>query len=1066
MNIHNSKDQKWRDFGVIALVYVLLSLLLAMPVEALRLKTDWAKRVDLSEKIVRGQVIDVKSYWNPERTLIYTDVTILIDEHIKGDGAREVILTIPGGTVGDDTHLVSDTPQFNVGDYGVILLEPSGQVAGGPDGVYLLQKPMVGEDQIESLEGDKFLSWVKDYISGKTKHSFGEMPEEASSMPMQQAVSYATISGASPSTISAGTGSVLTISGSGFGSSRGSGNFPTICFRFYENVCMFSNSAIRSWSDTQIKVNVWTGIVYNPYVGWYYHSPGSWGDPYGTVIFVNKSGSAESFYALTVDFGYGHAKWAAPLVSYHVPVCYYINGGSGLSGALSAIQNAANTWNGAGSSFLLNYKGETTRGWGHDGYSVIGFSNLGSSTIIAQATSYISSGAVIESDVQFNTQFPFSTDPTPPANKMDLQTIATHELGHWLRLLDLYGENDADKIMYGFGDYGQVKRDLTSGDRLGINWIYPEKTPPTPDPMTWVTVPYKIDTNSISMASSTATDPTSPISYYFDFVGSPTGGTGGTDSGWQSSTTYTDTGLQVNHKYGYRVKAKDGLNNQTAYSTTQYAYTAIQASTGVTFGTVTPTSIQARSTNTPSGLSRSSSGLWIENTTNGTNSGWKRNNTFWTNKPLSPNTQYSFHAKTKNGDGIETDYGPPALAYSGAKPPGKASFSNVTRTSIRANWTANGNPDGTEYFCQNVTTGTDSGWITNTFWDSNDLFCSIPYRFRVKARNGDGSVTAWTPLGSQSTVKCIVLLAPNGGEIIPSGSIYDSIRWDPTPEAGSFDLFYSLDSGTTWNSIEKDVRTTSSLWSVPKTAGNKKACLVKVIGYDAARTKKIGSDTSDATFTIEVVTVISPNGGEVFHAGEDKTMEWRACSDAVKFDLKLSLDNGATWYFLDDGDTPGVIEGKGVTGTTFTTKILPPSTGNKKTCLLKVIAYNAEGKQIGSDTSDKPFTIEVVELTSPNGGGDPLKSGDPIDITWTTYQTSQDIAKVQLYITKDGAATWNLITTLSGTTYPPGDYSQPWTVPPVGTTPKTNCKVKVVLTDAKGVMRGSDVSDNFFTIQP
>jgi hypothetical protein len=51
--------------------------------EALRLKTNWAKRVDLSEKIVQGQVVLVKSQWNQERTLIYTDVTLLIDDHIK-----------------------------------------------------------------------------------------------------------------------------------------------------------------------------------------------------------------------------------------------------------------------------------------------------------------------------------------------------------------------------------------------------------------------------------------------------------------------------------------------------------------------------------------------------------------------------------------------------------------------------------------------------------------------------------------------------------------------------------------------------------------------------------------------------------------------------------------------------------------------------------------------------------------------------------------------------------------------------------------------------------------------
>jgi hypothetical protein len=903
------------------------------------------------------------------------------------------------------------------------------------------------------MEEDRFLSWIKAYISGQTQISFEEMSKEPSSMFMEQDILYATISGVNPSTISAGTGDVLTISGSGFGSSRGSGSFPTIAFRYKDNNYMFNNSYIKSWSDTQIKVKVWTGIVNS-----YYHSPGSWGDPNGTVGFVNGSGSLESFYPLTVTFGYGGAKRANSSPS------YYVNETGSPSGSSSEIQSAANTWNGAGSAFSFNYAGTTTRKCAYDGYNVISFANLGSSTIIGQSIIYISSGTILESDIQFNTQFPFSTDPAPPPSEMDLQSIAVHELGHWLLLLDLYGENDTDKVMYGFGSYGQVKRNLASGDQLGISWIYPEKTPPTPNPMTWGTEPHQTGTDSISMVATTATDPTSPIDYYFDFVGSPTGGLGGADSIWQPGTSYTNSNLRANHKYGYRVKARAGLNNQTAYSVTKYAYTAIQMPTGITFGTITPTSIQARSTNTPAGLSRGSSGLLIENMTNTKDSGWKRDNTLWTSKGLAPNTRYEFKAKARNGDEIDTVYCDAKPTYTRANLPGRASFSDLFPTSIRANWTANGNPNGTQYFCENVTTRTNSGWITDTSWNSDNLSCGMAYSFRVKARNAEGIETGWTSLGSP-TVKCIILRYPNGGEMIPSGSSYD-IQWDAIPEAVSFDLFYSLDNGVSWPSIERNVRTTppySRPWQVPKTTGNKKACFVKVIGYNAAN-KQIGSDTSDKPFTIEVVTVTNPNGGGgPLHAGDPFTIEWRGCSDAETFDLMVSFNNGLNWRFIDDKATPQVIEGKGVTGTALTTKVPSPGTGNSKTCFIKVIAYNGAGKQIGSDTSDKPFTIEVVAVTKPNGG-ELLHEGWDETIAWDSYETSEPITKVQLYYTKDGGATYYLITTLSGS-YPPGSYSHIWTVPPVGTTANTKCKVKVVLKDAKGVVRGSDVSDNYFTIE-
>jgi len=184
--------------------------------------------------------------------------------------------------------------------------------------------------------------------------------------------------------------------------------------------------------------------------------------------------------------------------------------------------------------------------------------------------------------------------------------------------------------------------------------------------MAWGTEPSAATSTSMSMVATTATDSESPpVTYFFDFVDSPTGGSGGSDRDWESSTSYADSRLQPNHQYGYRVKARDSAStpNETGYSSTVYKYT---------------------------------------------------------------------HANA----------------------PGTAAFSNVTQTAIRANWTDNGNRAGTEYYCENITEGTNSGWITNTYWDSTGLTAGAFYTFRVKARNGDGVETSWTHLGSQSTLTC------------------------------------------------------------------------------------------------------------------------------------------------------------------------------------------------------------------------------------------------------------------------------------------------------------------------
>ena len=152
----------------------------------------------------------------------------------------------------------------------------------------------------------------------------------------------------------------------------------------------------------------------------------------------------------------------------------------------------------------------------------------------------------------------------------------------------------------------------------------------------------------------------------------------------------------------------------------------------------------------------------------------------------------------------------------------------------------------------------------------------------------------------------IALLSPNGGEMIPSGSTY-TIEWEAPPEVETFKLLYSLDNGTTWTSIDKGIRDFTYPWDVPDVKGNKTKCLIKVVGY-AASGAKVGADISDGNFTIEVVTLVSPNGGQVFHPGDTTTMEWRACDAAVSFDVMFSMDNGATWKNVEDGGTPVVIE--------------------------------------------------------------------------------------------------------------------------------------------------------------
>ena len=87
----------------------------------------------------------------------------------------------------------------------------------------------------------------------------------------------------------------------------------------------------------------------------------------------------------------------------------------------------------------------------------------------------------------------------------------------------------------------------------------PDTTPPTPDPMTFATVPYATGDSTIAMTASIATDTENGVEYYF----TNTAG-GGNDSGWQAGTFYEDSGLLPETQYTYTVTARDTSSNQNA----------------------------------------------------------------------------------------------------------------------------------------------------------------------------------------------------------------------------------------------------------------------------------------------------------------------------------------------------------------------------------------------------------------------------------------------------------------------------------------------------------------------
>ena len=179
----------------------------------------------------------------------------------------------------------------------------------------------------------------------------------------------------------------------------------------------------------------------------------------------------------------------------------------------------------------------------------------------------------------------------------------------------------------------------------------PDNTPPTPDPMTWATLPYSTGTTSIAMVATTATD-TSGVEYYFTCTSG-----GGNDSGWQDSTLYEDTGLSPDTQYCYSVQARDKSPNQnaTASSTAECATTdALPDTTPPTpdpmdwatlpysTGTTSIAMVATTATDT-SGVE-----YYFTCTSGGGNdSGWQ-DSTLYEDTGLSPDTQYCYSVQARD----------------------------------------------------------------------------------------------------------------------------------------------------------------------------------------------------------------------------------------------------------------------------------------------------------------------------------------------------------------------------------------------------------------------------------
>lgn len=81
-----------------------------------------------SDAIITGKVLSIESRWNASKTNIYTDITIALNQTIKGDlGANTIVVEQLGGKIGDKQIWFTGSPEFSVGEEVLLFLKANSE---------------------------------------------------------------------------------------------------------------------------------------------------------------------------------------------------------------------------------------------------------------------------------------------------------------------------------------------------------------------------------------------------------------------------------------------------------------------------------------------------------------------------------------------------------------------------------------------------------------------------------------------------------------------------------------------------------------------------------------------------------------------------------------------------------------------------------------------------------------------------------------------------------------------------------------------------------------------------
>jgi hypothetical protein len=472
---------------------LILLLLLSFNMTATRLHSQLyqipvEQIVNQAALIVEGKVLDRYAFWDNKKEHILTANRVEVFTALKDAAGRKDTLTVvtKGGVVGYDMETVSESVQFQVGDAGVFCLLPwqrypipladAWECYGSAHGYFQTNATGVANPF------HRFSTMEKLYekVEALSKQKPVIIREQKPKQPAPQQKMLAVINSFTPTTISAGTNSVLTINGSGFGTTTGS-----VRFKNGDDggaTYMTADAAdITSWSDTEIKIKA-------PSI-----NASLKGAATGTIqVLTAANETVTSTSELTVTFSYTNVLYSGTKYS---PKLSNDNGTGGLTftlstsicntsdqDAINALGRSLKAWRCAsGVHYVLSTTTSTSTAIAADGVNLVTYDDgvpLGAGVLAETTNRYtacLNSSVLywrlteVDLNIDGGVSWYFCDDESGISTaEYDFQTVLFHELGHGHQLAHL---NNLSAVMHYSLSNGEVKRTLEQNELNGANYI-------------------------------------------------------------------------------------------------------------------------------------------------------------------------------------------------------------------------------------------------------------------------------------------------------------------------------------------------------------------------------------------------------------------------------------------------------------------------------------------------------------------------------------------------------------------------------------------------------------------